>query len=148
MGRLLQGGEVLALTGELGAGKTTFVQGLALGLGLSREEVTSPTFVLMVTLGGGRLILNHVDLYRLDEEGAAELGLEELMTGPGSDEAVTALEWAERAEALLPAERLEIALSWTGSETRRLRLRGLGPGPAALVRGLLSISRSKPTNGL
>ena len=86
LGELLQGGEVISLKGDLGAGKTTFVQGLAQGLGLSWDDVVSPTFILAVNLKGGRLELKHVDLYRLDGEEALELGLEEMMTGPGYDE--------------------------------------------------------------
>ena len=125
LGSLLRGGEVIALRGDLGAGKTTFVQGLAQGLGLSWDEVTSPTFVLAVSLSGGRLLLNHVDLYRLDEEEALELGLEEMMTGPGSENGVTAVEWAERAEGILPAERIEINLEWAGPEIRRAEIAGL-----------------------
>jgi len=123
IGLSLAGGETIALKGELGAGKTTLVQGLASGLGLPDETaVTSPSFVLIVSLGGGRLELNHVDLYRLDPEEAAELGLEELTTG----QAVTAVEWAERAEELLPEDRLEINLSWTGPTDRRAAIEARG----------------------
>ncbi len=125
LGRSLRGGEVIALRGDLGAGKTTFVQGLAQGLGLSWDEVTSPTFVLAVSLTGGRLELKHVDLYRLDEEEALDLGLEEMMTGPGSETGVTAVEWAERAEGLLPKERIEIGLEWAGPDKRRAEIAGL-----------------------
>lgn len=126
LGELLKGGEVLALRGDLGAGKTTFVQGLADGLGIGRDQIASPTFVLAVQHRGKRLGLNHVDLYRLDEEEAIELGLEELMTGPGSEAAVTALEWAERAEDLLPLERIEVNLSWLGQEVRQMTISAFG----------------------
>ena len=127
LGELLQGGEVISLKGDLGAGKTTFVQGLAQGLGLSWNDVVSPTFILAVNLKGGRLELKHVDLYRLDGEEALELGLEEMMTGPGYESGVTAVEWAERAEELLPGDRIEIELSWAGPDKRRAEVLGLGP---------------------
>jgi tRNA threonylcarbamoyladenosine biosynthesis protein TsaE len=87
-----RGGEVVLLTGDLGAGKTAFVKGLARGLGVDPGEVVSPTFVLL-TRYSGRLALHHADLYRLVGNGdEAEIGLEEL---PGPD-GVLAVEWAER----------------------------------------------------
>lgn len=86
------GGEVVLLSGELGAGKTAFVRGLAKGLGADAAEVASPTFVLLTSYRG-RLTLHHADLYRLSGDGDdAELGLEEL---PGAG-GVLAVEWAER----------------------------------------------------
>jgi tRNA threonylcarbamoyladenosine biosynthesis protein TsaE len=86
------GGEVVLLSGELGAGKTAFVKGLARGLGIDPGEVASPTFVLL-TRYQGRLTLHHADLYRLSGQGdEQELGLEEL---PGP-QGVLAVEWAER----------------------------------------------------
>ena len=88
----MRGGEVVLLTGELGAGKTAFVRGLARGLGVDPQEVASPTFVLLTSYPG-RLRLHHADLYRLAGGGDdLELGLEEL-PGPGG---VVAVEWAER----------------------------------------------------
>jgi len=87
----LRGGEVLLLSGELGAGKTAFVRGLARGLGAPPEEVASPTFVLLTSYEG-RLVLHHADLYRLASGEASELGLEEL---PGAN-GVLAIEWADR----------------------------------------------------
>jgi tRNA threonylcarbamoyladenosine biosynthesis protein TsaE len=89
-----EGGEVLLLSGELGAGKTAFVRGLALGLGADPEQVSSPTFVLLTSYPG-RLRLHHADLYRLRGDGdEGELGLEEL-PGPTG---VLAIEWAERLQ--------------------------------------------------
>ena len=95
-----RGGEVVLLSGELGAGKTAFVRGLARGLGADPDEVASPTFVLLTSYPG-RLTLHHADLYRLRGDGdERELGLEEL-PGPGG---VLAVEWAERlAEVPWPA---------------------------------------------
>ena len=99
MGVAVQPGDVLALVGDLGAGKTQWVKGLAAGLG-SNAEVTSPTFTLIHEYGGGRLPLYHFDCYRL--ESAAELlaaGLDDYLDGRG----VLAIEWADKFPELIPA---------------------------------------------
>lgn len=101
----LSAGAVVALVGELGAGKTCFVQGLAEALGVT-EPVTSPTFTLIQEYRG-RLPLAHVDLYRLnDPEELLQLGLDEYLEGPG----ITVLEWADRAPGLLPAHAWTVTL--------------------------------------
>jgi tRNA threonylcarbamoyladenosine biosynthesis protein TsaE len=88
----LQAGAVVLLYGDLGAGKTAFVKGLAEGLGVARDEVSSPTFTLVQEYRGGRLTLFHADLYRLDDpREIADLGLDEIADG-----AVLAVEWAEK----------------------------------------------------
>ena len=92
-------GSVLALSGDLGAGKTHFVKGVAAGLGY-RGEVTSPTFTLIHEYFGGRLPLFHADLYRIETaEEALRAGLEDYLAEPG----VTAIEWADKFPGLLPA---------------------------------------------
>lgn len=112
------GGEVVLLSGELGAGKTAFVRGLARGLGVDPGEVASPTFVLL-TAHPGRLRLHHADLYRLEaKDSDRELGLEEL-PGPGG---VLAIEWAERL-SFVPWPRVwRVALEHAGENTRRVTL--------------------------
>ena len=94
----LVGGEVFALHGVLGAGKTQLAKGLARGLGY-RGDVTSPTFTIVHEYLGGRLPVYHIDLYRIEnEKDAIDIGLEEYLPGEG----VTVIEWPEKISALLP----------------------------------------------
>ena len=110
------GGEVVLLSGELGAGKTAFVRGLARGLGVDPAEVASPTFVLL-TAYPGRFTLHHADLYRLEAlYSDRELGLEEL-PGPGG---VLAVEWAERLSFVPWARVWRVALEHAGEDARRM----------------------------
>jgi tRNA threonylcarbamoyladenosine biosynthesis protein TsaE len=118
----LQAGDVLALTGELGAGKTCFVKGIAAGLGVT-QEVTSPTFTLIHEYRGGRLPLAHIDLYRLENVGeAVNIGVEDYFGGPpaAGGQGVTVIEWAERIEPLLPANTKRIRLSIVDENTRNI----------------------------
>ncbi len=123
IGRAAKGGEVLALIGELGAGKTALVKGVAAGLGAPRTSVSSPTFVLVHEYQG-RLPLIHIDLYRLRNSAEAEgIGLQDYFSG----HPVVAVEWADRFPALLPQDRLEIRLTHRSPVTRTARLRAQGP---------------------
>jgi tRNA threonylcarbamoyladenosine biosynthesis protein TsaE len=117
LGRRLTAGATVLLFGDLGAGKTAFVRGLARGLGVAADEVTSPTFTLVQEYRG-RTTLHHVDLYRLEPAEVADLGLDELT----SAEDVVAVEWAERwLEA--PRGAWEVRLSHEGDEQRRIEIR-------------------------
>lgn len=121
IGNQLTGGEILLLSGPLGAGKTVFVKGLASALGLDPEEVTSPSFTL-VNPYAGRLPLYHIDLYRLDEGAAAAhaVDLDELLM---DESAVIVIEWAERLRAYpLPPKRWRITISGDGDEPRRIQI--------------------------
>ena len=130
LGEALPRGAVVALMGELGAGKTCLAQGLALGLGVGEEVVVaSPTFTLANEYQG-RVPFYHLDVYRLDGEAFAESGLDEYFIKGGG---VTAVEWAEKIEALLPAERLEVRLSLLPDGGRRAELTGRGAVYEALI---------------
>jgi tRNA threonylcarbamoyladenosine biosynthesis protein TsaE len=111
----LEAGDVLLLSGDLGAGKTTFVRGLAEGLGIDPAEVSSPTFTLLHEYRGGRLALYHADLYRLDKTATEDLGLEET----GVRDGVLAIEWPDRLSHDLAGARL-IRLEIVDDETRRI----------------------------
>jgi tRNA threonylcarbamoyladenosine biosynthesis protein TsaE len=115
----LAAGDVVLLFGELGAGKTCLVKGIAAGLGIDPRRVHSPTFI-MVNRYDGPLPVNHVDLYRLEEgEDFTDLDLDELFAGEG----VTLVEWSERLpDAARPLPRLEVHLSHAGDDQRRLQL--------------------------
>jgi tRNA threonylcarbamoyladenosine biosynthesis protein TsaE len=113
LGKLLQGGEVLLLEGDLGAGKTTFTKGLARGLDIFRN-VNSPTFTIIKEYEG-RVPLYHMDVYRLADS-EEDLGFDDYFMGNG----VTVVEWAHLIEDYLPEERLEIYIYHHGADERKL----------------------------
>lgn len=124
LGEVLGPGALLALDGELGSGKTTFVRGLARGLGVS-ESVCSPTFTRMRVLPG-RLSLYHFDAWRGGAEALFEEGAE-LLGGDG----VAVVEWAERVVASLPRPRIALGLRHRSPEVRELEAGLVGPSPGA-----------------
>src|SRR5688572_30735336 len=110
-------GAVILLSGDLGAGKTAFVQGLAAGLGVDADEVTSPTFTLVHEYRGGRLPLVHVDLYRLDRAELDEIGLDPDLAAAG----IVAIEWAERLVRAI-ADAIRVNIVDTGGDSRVIEI--------------------------
>jgi tRNA threonylcarbamoyladenosine biosynthesis protein TsaE len=123
LGSLLLPGDVIALTGELGTGKTHFIKGLAQGAGVNPTAVVaSPSFTLVHEYAG-RIPFYHIDLYRLQTgEEAGELGLEEVLGGEG----IAAIEWAGRIPSLLPDEILKVQIHYTGKNTRSIEFTAKG----------------------
>jgi len=130
LGQQLTGGEVLALTGDLGAGKTVLTRGIAAGLGIPMDQVSSPTFTLIQEYPGA-IPLIHVDLYRLDgPSDISTLGLEEYFT-PNT---IVLIEWADRFPQILPSDHIAIRLEYGETEDiRLLRISGTGPRSIRMV---------------
>jgi tRNA threonylcarbamoyladenosine biosynthesis protein TsaE len=124
IGRVLRGGEMIALYGPLGAGKTALVRGIAQGLGASPLAVTSPTFVVIHEYDQGRLPFAHVDLYRIRTPRELEsTGLIDYFSG----QTVTAVEWADKGQAALPQDRIEITLNHRSARSRTIQFHATGP---------------------
>ena len=128
MGRLLRAGDVVLLSGELGAGKTVLAQGIGRGMGV-RDPIKSSSFVIMNEYDGEELRLYHADLYRLeDPEQVAELALDELASS-----GVLVVEWPERAPNELPEEHLTVSLSYDGAKQRLVAIEAAGDRYRALA---------------
>ncbi|MCH2399092.1 MAG: tRNA (adenosine(37)-N6)-threonylcarbamoyltransferase complex ATPase subunit type 1 TsaE [Pirellulales bacterium] len=122
LAQVLPASSVISLVGTLGAGKTYLVQALASALGVARESVVSPTFVLCQEYQGSKKIV-HVDAYRLrDEDEFLELGPQEWFESEG----LTLIEWADRVESCLPVERLEIRIEVLPADARQFEMRAIG----------------------
>ncbi|HTS82701.1 MAG TPA: tRNA (adenosine(37)-N6)-threonylcarbamoyltransferase complex ATPase subunit type 1 TsaE, partial [Myxococcaceae bacterium] len=129
LGRVLQDGDFVGLVGELGAGKTELARGIARGIGIRDEDVTSPTFAI-VHQHPGRIPLTHADLYRLT--GAADLdgtGFHELRDGPGA----TLVEWVDRVPGAAPPDGLRVVLEEPSEQSRELVVTASGPRSERLL---------------
>lgn len=143
---LLRPGDVISLGGDLGSGKTTFVQGLAVGLGIT-DRVTSPSFVLMKEYLGGRYPLIHMDVYRLERmQDVVDLGYDEFL----DPSHIVVVEWGDMVEPLLPKEHLSIHLRYGQTDSsREVAMQGRGarwepriPMMRSLIEELFSLDRS------
>jgi tRNA threonylcarbamoyladenosine biosynthesis protein TsaE len=130
LGRLCAPGSVLALVGDLGAGKTQFTKGVAAGLGIDPAHVTSPTFVLMNLLQG-RLRLAHFDLYRLDAVDLPSLGYYDVR-----EDGVVIVEWADKVDDPLLGDHLRVLFEHAGETSRRLMFQARGERSAELLRAM------------
>jgi tRNA threonylcarbamoyladenosine biosynthesis protein TsaE len=135
LAELSRPGDLLLLVGELGAGKTAFAQGFGIGLGID-ARITSPTFTLANEYRGGRLMLHHLDVYRLDQIAEVhDIGLPELLDEGG----VTLIEWGDAITPALPADFLEVRLTFADADDddhRSIELRVVGPTWSARARAL------------
>lgn len=142
LGQAAQGGDVLALFGNLGSGKTTLVRGVAKGLRAEPASVSSPTFTLIQEYPG-RLRLIHTDLYRLTGAQLEDTGLSEYL----DDRTVLAVEWAERWDAGIPADRLDIELEHRTPDTRRATLTPHGPSASRWLAAVRAKLRRRSATG-
>jgi tRNA threonylcarbamoyladenosine biosynthesis protein TsaE len=130
---ILQGGELLALEGDLGVGKTCFIKGVARGLSMREEQILSPTFT-MIQEHSGRLPLYHIDLYRLETVGLDDMGLREYLFS----EAIAAVEWFERLRDAGEINRLAIRIAYASANRRRIEFVAVGERYATLLESLIS----------
>lgn len=144
IGNGVQGGEVFALYGEVGTGKTALVRGIATGLGAAPRRVSSPTFVLIHEYRG-RLPLAHADLYRLESvQTVPHLGLEEYFDG----RTIVAVEWAERAMSELPIDRVEIRFAHRSETERTIIITATGPYSHQALTNIFDRDSSSATQGI
>ena len=117
LGAALRPGDVVALYGELGAGKTLFCKGVGEALGIPPDRIVSPTFTIVTEHEGGSLPLTHVDAYRLaGPKEAEEIGMREILAGDG----VCLVEWADRIEELLPTDCIQVRFSFSDGDRREI----------------------------
>ena len=119
IGETLKAGDVIALIGDLGAGKTCLTQGLARGIGIASQEVVNSPSYTLINEYAGKITIFHIDLYRLQHHGEIiDLGLEEYLGGNG----ICIIEWADRMSNLLPANYIQVTMTWVDESTRRIEL--------------------------
>lgn len=133
LGRLLLPGDLLNLNGNLGAGKTLFVKGIGMGLGIEQDIITSPTFAIINEYEGETYPLYHFDLYRLETElDLEQIGYLDYFYGSG----ITTVEWGNLFEEFLPDERLDITLENEGHNERKVIFNGIGKRGKELEKNL------------
>jgi len=134
LGRQLEGGEVIELVGDVGAGKTTFTRGLARGLGVD-DDIQSPTFTISrIYEAPSGLRLVHYDFYRLIDARIMAMELEETV---GDEQTVTVIEWGEVVASVLPRERITITITASGEATRSLEVSAVGERLKVMIEGLV-----------
>lgn len=139
LGRRLTAGAVVALTGELGSGKTTLIKGFAEGLGIPSRNVKSPTFVIL-HIYKAKFPVYHFDLYRMERASELEaVGFEEFLRDP---QALSVIEWADRATAFLPKDRIDIRLRDGGGDCRVLLLEARGVKSSHILRSCVGREHS------
>ncbi len=132
LAKLLKGSEIICLFGDLGAGKTTFVKGMAKAFKIDPKTVSSPTFVFL-NIYKGKLPLYHFDLYRVEDiEDLGGIGYDEFLYGEG----VALVEWADKLGELMPKEYLSIEICHKGADTRDLKINAVGEKYDKLIKGL------------
>ena len=144
LGQVLRAGDVVALSGELGSGKTTLIQGLAKGLGRDPDTIKSPTFVLMREYPG-EVPLVHVDGYRLEGAPAVTSLDADMIFSPHK---ITVIEWAERFGDLLPEDHVRVELAHISTNRRRIRLISSSPRVATVIRQLKDESVEHPKSAI
>ncbi len=117
LGEKLKRGDVVCLYGELGSGKTTMVKGIASAFGIDERDVTSASFTIIVEYNTD-VPFYHIDLYRLSQKEASDIGLDEYLGGDG----VSVIEWAERAEDEIPEKSIKVNLNYTGENSREIEI--------------------------
>jgi tRNA threonylcarbamoyladenosine biosynthesis protein TsaE len=120
IGKKLKPGDIVCLYGELGTGKTTMVKGIASSMGIDEREITSPSFTL-ISEHHGTFPLYHIDLYRLDRKSVSPLGLEDYLYGEG----VSVIEWAERADHVIPENIIRVKITYAGDTARDIEVEGI-----------------------
>jgi len=144
LGTCLTAGDVVALTGELGSGKTWFTKGIALGLGIGPDTViTSPSFSLVNEYDCGH-VFYHMDLYRLEDlSEVLSVGLEEYLHGGG----IVVIEWADRCPEILPDIRVDVQLEIVDDHRRDITISGQGPRAVEIIEGLKAHSAWRRAHG-
>jgi len=123
LGEQLKRGDVVCLYGELGAGKTTLVKGIASALGIDERDITSASFTIIAEYNAG-VPFYHIDLYRVSSDEVPELGLQEYLGADG----IAVVEWAERAEEELPDRCIRVFLNYNEDDTREIEMKGINIG--------------------